>query len=201
MACKKLFLAFICFTVSFCGQSFASWGDKTHEYIMETMAGSGLYKSAIAYSYTFNDNSNNVIKMNLKSAALSLDEPLIERILSSVPASLMDSKEYFFAEGIKYYLEGNYSQSIGALSICIDKDPFDVYSWYYMAKDYELSNNYNSANFTYQKAISLEPNNLAILKSYAKFLRLARLTDQYNIVIKHIRDIYSRDSDLEISWN
>ncbi|PMP84635.1 MAG: hypothetical protein C0174_06790 [Thermodesulfobium narugense] len=201
MSYKKIFLLLACFSIFFCGQSFASLGDKTHEYIMETMIGSGLYKSAIEYSYTFTNHSDNIMKMNLKSAALSLDKPLIERILSSTPVSLMNSNEYFFAEGVKYYLDGNYSQSIGAFSICIDKDPLDVYSWYYMAKDYELRNDYNSANYAYQKALSIEPNNIVILKSYAKFLELAGLTDQYNIVIKRIRHIYSRDSNLEISWN
>ncbi|HEM55422.1 MAG TPA: tetratricopeptide repeat protein [Thermodesulfobium narugense] len=201
MSYKKIFLLLACFSIFFCGQSFASLGDKTHEYIMETMIGSGLYKSAIEYSHTFTNHSDNIMKMNLKSAALSLDKPLIERILSSTPVSLMNSNEYFFAEGVKYYLDGNYSQSIGAFSICIDKDPLDVYSWYYMAKDYELRNDYNSANYAYQKALSIEPNNIVILKSYAKFLELAGLTDQYNIVIKRIRHIYSRDSNLEISWN
>ncbi|AWB09972.1 Tetratricopeptide repeat-containing protein [Thermodesulfobium acidiphilum] len=201
MSYKKIFLLLACFSIFFCGQSFASLGDKTHEYIMETMIGSGLYKSAIEYSHTFTNHSDNIMKMNLKSAALSLDKPLIERILSSAPVSLMNSNEYFFAEGVKYYLDGNYSQSIGAFSICIDKDPLDVYSWYYMAKDYELRNDYNSANYAYQKALSIEPNNIGILKSYAKFLELAGLTDQYNIVIKHIRHIYSRGSNLEISWN
>jgi tetratricopeptide (TPR) repeat protein len=190
---------FTCITIFFCGRSFANWGDRTHEYILETINNSGLYKSAIEYSNSFKDNSDNVLKINLMSAALSLDESLIERTLNATPVSLMNSKEYFFAEGIKYYLQGNYAQSIGSLSICIDKDPLDIYSWYYMAKDYELRSDYNSANYAYQKALSIEPDNVILLKGYARFLNRAGLSDQYNIVTNHIKDIYSRDTSLEIS--
>jgi len=198
---KKIFLMFVCITIFFCGRSFANWGDRTHEYILETISNSGLYKSSIEYSKSFSDNSDNVLKINLRSAALSLDESLIERTLELTPVSLMNSSEYFFAEGVKYYLQGSWDQSIGALSICVDKDPLDVYSWYYMAKDYELRNDYNSANYAYQKALSIQPNNVGILKGYARVLNLVGLTDQYNMVTNHIKDIYSRDSSLEISGN
>lgn len=201
MSYKKIVLMFACITIFFCGRSFANWGDKTHEYILDTLNNSGLYKSSLEYSSSFKDNSDNVLKINLKSAALSLDESLIDRTLEATPVSLMDSSEYFFAEGIKYYLQGNYAQSIGALSICIDKDPLDIHSWYYMAKDYELRNDFNSANYAYQKALSIEPNNVEVLKSYARLLSLAGLTDQYNMVTDHIKDIYSRDTSLEISGN
>ncbi len=201
MSYKKIVLMFVCITIFFCGRSFANWGDRTHEYILETINNSGLYKSSLEYSSSFKDNSDNVLKINLRSAALSLDESLIERTLESTPVSLMNSSEYFLAEGIKYYLQGNWAQSIGALSICIDKDPLDIYSWYYMAKDYELRNDYNSANYAYQKALSIDPNSVGVLKSYARFLNQAGLTDQYNIVKNHIKDIYSRDSNIEIFGN
>ncbi|BAP61098.1 tetratricopeptide repeat protein [Methanococcus maripaludis] len=98
--------------------------------------------------------------------------------------------------GTEYYNSGKYQKSIEYFNKTLNSEPKNPDAWYFKGNAYQMLGKSKLAQDSYEKALSIRPNDLEIIKSYTMLLNSLELFKESVEILKNVSE--SDDEIIEI---
>lgn len=109
--------------------------------------------------------------------------------------SIFETKEpkKLFGKGMEYYNRGKYQKAIELFNKTINSEPNNPHAWYFKGHAYQMLDKPKLAQDSYEKALSISPNDLEMVKNYAMLLNSLEL---FNESVEVLKDVSEPDFEL-----
>lgn len=104
--------------------------------------------------------------------------------------SIFETKEpkKLLEKGIDYYNKGKYQKAIEFFNKAIGSEPKNPDAWYFKGNAYKMLEKSKLAQDSYEKALSISPTNLEIIKNYAMLLNSLELFKESIEILENVSE-------------